>query len=100
MGIADMRNQQGAGGGHRVTRRTRDLNEPVEAAAEVNEAPTDANYDPAEHSIAEVKTYVGEHPEQLKQIRTREKRGSKRKGLVTFLDRAVKQAEDAEQKQE
>ena len=49
----------------------------------------EAEYDPAEHTVEEVKEYVEEHPDQAEEILEAELEGKERKTLVPALEEAV-----------
>jgi hypothetical protein len=55
--------------------------EPTQLPAEQPEA-TQPIYDPGEHSVAEVQSYVQNHPEERDAIIKAEKKGKERKGIL------------------
>lgn len=63
-----------------VSRKAPDSAPDAETAAE---APVEADrFDPAEHTVAEVVAYLGEHPDASRSILAAERRGKARKGIL------------------
>lgn len=57
----------------------------VEAGGE-DEGSNVSDYDPADHTVEEVKAYIGEHPEQADAILELELNGKARSGLLSFIE--------------
>jgi len=70
----------------------------VEGAGEVEGSaafdPSALDYDPADHTVEDVKAYVTENPEQADAILELELNGKGRSGLLSFLDNFTPESED------
>lgn len=78
----------------RVRARIADVSETADAAAASEGA--DADYDPGDHTVDEVKAYVAEHPEDLEGVLAAELNGKQRQSLLSFLDEFDEEPDGAE----
>jgi len=53
--------------------------------AEPPQPPEVGPYDPGDHTVDEVKTYVGDHPDQAGEVTKAEKAGKQRATLLEWL---------------
>jgi hypothetical protein len=54
----------------------------VEAESESASEEPEEEYDPGEHTVAEVNTYLEEHPDETEDVLARERNGRGRKGIL------------------
>lgn len=93
MGIADYKNQQGGMAARAEARGTK--RERARRQHEPGFAPSD--YEPGDHTAAQVAGHIAEHPRELEAVLHRERKGRKRKGLLKELEQLLSAQQTDEQ---